>query len=75
MRYTWTGGRDVTKEGAWTWSDLTPFKYTNWRPSEPNNKDGEEDCFELDGNGKWNDQNCGDTIEFVCKIAHFNGRL
>ena len=52
------------------------IKYFSWRKGEPNNVDDnnirKEDCIEFrinlpEANGKWNDENCGDKLEFVCK--------
>ena len=74
MSYTWTGGRPTT-DGTWLWSDLTPFQYTNWQPTEPNSLDSHEDCLQLDLNGGWNKRSCENTIKFACKITYYNGKF
>ena len=79
MEHSWTGGSDAAKEGTWTWSNLTPFVYTNWmkhftRKDEPNNSDGNENCLEMRQHG-WNDQKCDELNPFVCKITNVNGNL
>ncbi|XP_077993989.1 macrophage mannose receptor 1-like [Glandiceps talaboti] len=49
------------------WSDGSPLDYTYWADGEPNDFNGEEQCAELrQGDGKWNDQNCGDKLAFIC---------
>ncbi len=41
------------KEGQWVWSDGTPYDYTSWCSTEPNNM---------------NTENCGE-INWTCKNA------
>jgi len=52
---------------GWTWSDSSPYQYSNWANGEPNGQDGEE-CVEMyPWDGSWNDVPCYETRGFVCK--------
>ena len=71
----WLGGNDIEKEGTWKWTDCTPWDYTFWASSEPNNLGRDEDCLTQlaspaqFGNylhWKWNDENCSDKFAFLC---------
>ena len=72
----WIGGqRSCHKCSTWKWISVGVIKYFNWRvlhgrEGEPNNAGSDEDCIEASigaGDGKWNDESCGDKREFVCK--------
>ncbi|XP_071824781.1 macrophage mannose receptor 1-like isoform X2 [Apostichopus japonicus] len=75
----WIGATDGSREGGWTWSDESAFRYLNWNSGEPNNA-GEpgEHCAELYVNtGKWNDIDCNQEMGYICKkngylVSHFN---
>jgi len=60
----WLGGNDIEEEGAWKWTDCTPWEDTFWGSGEPNNLGG-EDCLEI-RNWKWNDSTCSRERGFVC---------
>ena len=72
---TWIGGNDIDKEGTWIWTDGSPFDFTFWHPSEPNNY-GNEDCLHLSRGswltvqigGRWNDRPCSYSMTFVCSM-------
>jgi len=64
---TWTGGNDLLEEGAFTWTDGTPFSYTNWHEDEPNNAGGREDCVAMWGANEWNDWFCSSTAWYACE--------
>ena len=52
---------------GWTWSDKTPYDYSNWGENEPNQQYTEE-CVEIyPWNGKWNDVSCSEKRGFICK--------
>ncbi|KAI4890375.1 hypothetical protein NFI96_021530, partial [Prochilodus magdalenae] len=63
----WIGLRKV----KWQWSlqDGTIYNegtsYKNWKSGEPNSN-GEKNCVEMDGGGKWNDEDCSKQNHFVC---------
>ena len=35
-KYSMVGGHQLT-DGTWTWTDGSPWSFTNWAPREPNN--------------------------------------
>jgi len=54
------GLNDRQTEGQFVWASGEPVTYTNWRPGEPNDAGGDEDCTEIilanaDELGQWND--------------------
>jgi len=52
---------------GWTWSDKTPYDFSNWGENEPNQQFSEE-CVEIyPWNGKWNDIDCSEKRGFICK--------
>ncbi|KAI7789584.1 ladderlectin-like isoform X1 [Triplophysa rosa] len=64
----WIGGHDAEMEKQWLWTDGSPFDYTNWCNTEPNNKDGSEHCLELNWtkNRCWNDGTCATLKGYIC---------
>ena len=66
---SWIGANDIATEGVWTWSDGTPWSYSNWSSGEPNNSKN-EDCAELYPAGTWNDKSCGNYLNFVCERSN-----
>ncbi len=63
----WLGATDEKVEGRWVWVDGEPLRYSNWNPTQPNNKQGlEHYMIMMAGNsvaisrgaqdGKWHDQ-------------------
>ena len=78
----WLGGNDIEQEGAWQWTDCTPWDFTFWARGEPTGWEG-EDCltqvFNFTGQGhldrKWNDWNCGGRYRgFLCSKKICSGR-
>ena len=64
---TWIGlHRD---QNGWLWVDGSRLNDSHWGKSEPNNID--EECVEMrpfrPHNGGWNDQECSDTINYICE--------
>ena len=67
---TWIGlHRDPKNKSRWLWVDGSYVTYTNWYNGEPNDNNGEEDCVEMSSTGKWNDQNCNDSVSYICEIS------
>jgi len=64
--YKWIGLNDKTTEGTWAWSHGAS-DYRNWKNGEPNDHDGNEDCIELKGAGKWNDAKCTNKHGAICE--------
>ena len=62
----WIGGTDAASEGAWQWSDGTPWGYTNWGSGEPNNDGGQH--YLVTANGLWADAALGSWGRwFICQ--------
>jgi Lectin C-type domain len=60
-RQWWIGLSDQLTEGKYDWIDSTPVNFSKWRPGEPNNFGGNEDCVEFIQSGTgitWNDLPC-----------------
>ena len=70
----WIGGTDAASEGAWRWSDGTPWGYTNWRRGQPDNDMGGQHHLYISGpsegevHGQWTDTK-GETndLMFICQ--------
>jgi hypothetical protein len=52
--FSYIGGNDVVKEGAFVWSNCETFSYSNFAGGEPNGGIG-ENYLEFMGGGFWND--------------------
>ncbi|XP_072181990.1 alpha-N-acetylgalactosamine-specific lectin-like [Diadema setosum] len=69
----WIGINDIAEEGEFVWSDGSNASYQNWRPNQPDNYRGQEDCVQIGlahvSRNEWNDIDCNsDTIRhFICK--------
>lgn len=65
----WHGANDRAIEGSWAWDGGATSTYTNWRPGEPNDYAGAEDCgaFAEDGAAAWNDKDCATLLPYVCE--------
>lgn len=71
--YLWTGGNDMSKEGAWSWvGSGRVLTYTDWQDGEPDNHRGAQHCIYLRAAGKdhrWDDWHCyAARLNFVCEI-------
>ncbi|HIF98835.1 MAG TPA: hypothetical protein EYQ54_17755 [Myxococcales bacterium] len=42
----------------------------SWDANEPNNSGDNEDCAVQHGNGRWNDDNCGNAYFFACENSN-----
>ncbi|KAJ8272590.1 hypothetical protein GJAV_G00091010 [Gymnothorax javanicus] len=67
-RDAWIGLRE-----AWQWSLAHPDLYQEaedsslkWAETEPNNKDGYENCASMRKDGKFHDFNCSKPFHFIC---------
>ncbi|KAK6754705.1 hypothetical protein RB195_013596 [Necator americanus] len=74
----WLGGRRASPpfDNQWTWTDGSPFDYTNWDDGEPDYYQAIEKCLQLlfdqKNSGRkekrWNDIRCDSPMpHFVCK--------
>ncbi|XP_069823526.1 CD209 antigen-like protein B isoform X2 [Dendropsophus ebraccatus] len=52
----------------WTWVDGSPLSFSHWEPPEPNNLGGNENCVEMWAGG-WNDRDCDDLMNYICKMG------
>jgi len=65
----WIGLADYRTEGAFQWVTGGVPTFLGFRPGEPNNAGGDEDCTELfPRDGKWNDVPCGIARASVCEV-------
>lgn len=74
----WIGLNDINTEGTFTYTDGTPADLLPWGPLQPDNWEGNEDCVHIRGMdhvepGKFNDDVCTATHEFICKKAKGQG--
>ncbi len=63
----WIGFNDRATEGTFLWAFGDPVTYTNWSEWEPNDYYG-EDCAQILGNGRWNDNNCENQFGYFCEL-------
>ena len=77
----WLGARQPSPNGAnepaggWEWIDGTPWAFTDWRPSQPDNSGGAEhflNLFRTAGVTGWNDDkldgNAGRVISYMIEL-------
>ncbi len=63
----WLGLTDEGHEGRWTTVTGRPMRYAHWRPGEPNNAGGNENCAEwYADDGGWNDIPCDQPHVGIC---------
>jgi large repetitive protein len=67
----WLGYSDLSVEGTFSWDGGSTATWTAWRPGEPNNFNGAEDCtkFFPSGAGLWNDADCNSTLAYICEAG------
>ena len=52
----------------WVWaSDGERLTYNAWHPSQPNNKDGDQDCAAYFPAADWGDIECTTPRQYVCQ--------
>ncbi|XP_074546917.1 uncharacterized protein LOC141805663 [Halichoeres trimaculatus] len=70
----WIGMNDISVENTFVYSDGTPTDFFLWGHNQPDNWQNNEDCVHIRGAthteaGKFNDDFCTSTKEFICKKA------
>ena len=82
LNRVWLGGNDIEEQGAWKWTDCTPWEVTFWTTvnNNPDNYGGVEDCLEGGvwsgvGGLEWNDYICSRERGFVCSKKICSGRI
>ena len=68
----WIGGNDKTTEGTFAWLTPEDWVYPDgvapWsNGNEPNDFGSGEDCVEMGNDGKINDEDCGDSQNYLCE--------
>ncbi|KAH7711489.1 mannose receptor C type 1-like protein [Aphelenchoides avenae] len=67
LAYFWIGASRYFASNI-TWSDGSPFAYSNWDQDEP----GDGDCVAVDTDGRWFTEDWDTNYPFLCEKA-FNG--
>ncbi|XP_063289940.1 pulmonary surfactant-associated protein D-like [Pelobates fuscus] len=62
------GINDLQTEGSFRYPNGVIISYSNWKPGEPNNDEGIEDCVEMYDTGYWNDKNCAEKRLLICEF-------
>ncbi|OQV23363.1 Macrophage mannose receptor 1 [Hypsibius exemplaris] len=69
----WTGLHEEHDQKTLYWTDHSYFGYSNWNYREPSDTSANtQDCVIIYGDvakaGRWNDQPCGSTAGYICKM-------
>ncbi|MBN2695071.1 VCBS repeat-containing protein [bacterium] len=64
---TFMGADDIDVEGEFLWFDNSSLYYSNWRESQPDNYQDNEDCLMIYSDGSWNDISCETELSFICE--------
>ncbi|XP_072280406.1 mannose-binding protein C-like isoform X2 [Pyxicephalus adspersus] len=62
------GISDAQVEGIFKYLTGEKMTFTNWNLGEPNNSKDNEDCVEIQDNGKWNDIPCNLLRLVICEF-------
>ncbi|RUS78707.1 hypothetical protein EGW08_013528 [Elysia chlorotica] len=64
----WIGLHDLNNEGTFHWLDeKEKATFLNWATYQPSDLGRFQDCVEISGVGKWNDNNCKTSFPFICE--------
>lgn len=63
------GLTDFLDEGVFSWVDGAAVSFTNWRPNQPNNGNGNQHCVWIRPDAGWDDITCKRTEQYVCQKA------
>lgn len=66
-----SGLNDRAKELVFGWSSgkpLLPSSYTNWKPKEPQDNSGSNNCVRMIAeSGRWDDVSCNLRNPYICE--------
>ena len=73
LGYEWTDGYTGYydfEDYCWPWTDhFSSGGHNNWATGQPNNHDDDQDCARMQiGSGKWYDDDCSDSRDYLCTI-------
>ncbi|KAM4702870.1 uncharacterized protein WCC33_011406 [Rhinophrynus dorsalis] len=68
------GISDLQVEGIFKYLGGDKLTFTNWNLGEPNNSKDNEDCVEIQDNGKWNDIPCSLLRLVICEFLYMKKR-
>ncbi|XP_078489308.1 CD209 antigen-like [Ciona intestinalis] len=73
-RHNWIGLNDIVQENTWVWENGERLSSSDahWKPGEPTNSAGREDCVVVLNTGKWNDGPCNHTSIPLCEMSVFD---
>jgi serine/threonine-protein kinase len=64
----WLGATDRERQRRFRWITGEPFTFRAFHPSEPDNKDGAQDCLIVNGTTRrWHDRHCDMTYPALCE--------
>ncbi|XP_056386056.1 pulmonary surfactant-associated protein A-like [Hyla sarda] len=66
--FAYLGVNDLQDEGTFRYLNGEKIKYSIWYDNQPDNYKLNEDCVEMYGDGKWNDQNCNEKRLIICEF-------
>lgn len=67
----WIGLNDLKNAGAYVWTLGWPMTYSNWGLDEPSRQEG-EGCVRAGSDGLWVDDDCSQSLPYVCAIINEN---
>jgi len=68
VSHYWIDLSDLQEEGIWKWMEQdVAAVYTNWAPSQPDNSAGHQDCGLLIKPGGWDDNECENSLTYICE--------
>ncbi|XP_065145818.1 galactose-specific lectin nattectin-like [Paramisgurnus dabryanus] len=72
-RHVWIGGHDGEIKEQWMWTDGSPFYYTNWCPTKPDNNYDKRHCLDINYSPDrcWNDDTCSNKKSYICATPYY----
>ncbi|XP_026552036.1 low affinity immunoglobulin epsilon Fc receptor-like [Pseudonaja textilis] len=64
----WIGLSDIHSENKFVWVDKSTLSFKAWNIGEPNNSGHGQDCVVMNSNGRWEDRECGRSVDgWICE--------